>query len=73
MSHHIKLHNTGFDDRKKTKGKETLGILNEFLKESSYAELKRKAENRKEWRIWEAKNLPHGRTLTTTNTGFKRQ
>ena len=40
----------GSDDRKKTKGKETM--LNEFLKESSYAELKRKAENRKEWRIW---------------------
>jgi len=29
-----------------------LGMLSEVLKESSYAELKRKAENRKEWRIW---------------------
>src|SRR6218665_439583 len=29
-----------------------LGMLNEFLKESSYAELKRKAENRNERRIW---------------------
>jgi len=28
-----------------------LSKLNEFLKESSYAELKRKVENRKEWRI----------------------
>src|SRR6218665_189884 len=27
-------------------------MLNEFLKEASYAELKREAENRKEWRIW---------------------
>ena len=43
----------GSDDRKKTKrGRKRLGMLNEFLKESSYAELKRKAENRKEWRIW---------------------
>src|SRR6218665_2342817 len=29
-----------------------LGMLNEFVKKSSYAKLKRKAENRKEWRIW---------------------
>jgi len=36
-----------------------LGMLNECLKEASYAELKRKAEN------MEAKNLPNGRTLTT--------
>jgi len=34
------------------RGRKRLGMLNEFLKESSYAELKRKAENRKEWRIW---------------------
>ena len=27
-----------------------MGVL--FLKESSYAELKRRTENRKEWRIW---------------------
>ena len=47
------------DDRKNNKGKDRLGMLNEFLKESSYAELKRKAENRKEWRIRKP------RTLTT--------
>src|SRR6218665_1594815 len=52
---------------KRPRGRKRLGMLNEFLKESSYAELKRKAENRKEWRIcMEAKNLPHGRTLTTS-------
>src|SRR6218665_935966 len=34
------------------RGRKQLGMLNEFLKESSCAELKRKAENRKEWRIW---------------------
>ena len=33
-------------------GRKRLGMLNEFLKESSYAELKRKVENRKAWRIW---------------------
>ena len=38
-------------------------MLNEFLKEASYAELKRKAENRKEWKTWK----PNGRTLTMTN------
>src|SRR6218665_1650759 len=38
---------------KRPRGRKRLGMLNEFLKESSYAELKRKAENRKEWRIWE--------------------
>ena len=39
----------GSDDRKKTKGKR-LGRLSDFLKEVPYAELKRKVENRKEWR-----------------------
>src|SRR6218665_9767 len=37
---------------KRPRGRKRLGMLNEFLKELSYAELKRKAENRKEWRIW---------------------
>src|SRR6218665_1664691 len=37
---------------KRPRGRKRLGMLNEFLKESSYAELKRKVENRKEWRIW---------------------
>src|SRR6218665_1298864 len=48
---------------KRPRGRKRLGMLNEFLKESSYAKLKRKAENRKEWRIGEAKNLPNGRKL----------
>ena len=38
--------------RRKPMGRKRLVMLNEFLKEASYAELKRKAENRKEWRIW---------------------
>src|SRR6218665_1160436 len=29
-----------------------LGMLNEFLKEASYAELKRKTENKREWKTW---------------------
>jgi len=37
---------------KRPRERKRLGKLNEFLKESSYAELKRKAENRKERRIW---------------------
>src|SRR6218665_2003074 len=37
---------------KRPRGRKRLGMLNEVLKKSSYAELKRKAENRKEWRIW---------------------
>src|SRR6218665_3335207 len=32
-----------------------LGMLDEFLKEVSYAELKRKAENRKEWKTWKSR------------------
>src|SRR6218665_2837020 len=37
---------------KRPSGRKRLGMLNEFLKESSYAELKTKAKNRKELRIW---------------------
>ena len=37
---------------KRQRGKKRLCTLNELLKESSYAELKRKTENRKEWKIW---------------------
>ena len=37
---------------KRPRGRKRLGMLNEFLKEASYAELKRKAENRKEWKTW---------------------
>ena len=37
---------------KRPRGRKRLGrpMLNEFLKEASYAELKRKTENRKEWK-----------------------
>jgi len=34
------------------RGKQRSGMLNEFLKEASYAELKRKAGNRKDSRTW---------------------
>ena len=37
---------------KRPRGRKRLGMLNEFRKEASYAELKRKAENRKEWKPW---------------------
>src|SRR6218665_2914194 len=34
------------------RGRKRLGMLSEFLKEASYAELKRKAENRQKWKTW---------------------
>ena len=37
---------------KRPRDRKRLGMLNEFLKEVSYVELTRKAENRKEWRTW---------------------
>src|SRR6218665_3519803 len=37
---------------KRPRGRKRLVMLHEFLKEASYAELKRKAENRKEWKTW---------------------
>ena len=39
---------------KRPRGRKLLGrpMLNEFLKESSFAKLKRRAENRNGWRIW---------------------
>ena len=40
---------------KRPRGRKRLGTLNEFIKETSYAELKRKAENRKEWKTWKPK------------------
>src|SRR6218665_2042279 len=43
-------------------GRKRLGMLNEFLKEATYAELKRKAEHRKEWKTWKP------RTCLTQNT-----
>jgi len=43
--------------RKKPRGRKRLDMLNEFLKEASHAELRRKAENRKEWRIWKPRPI----------------
>jgi len=37
---------------KRPRGRKRFGMLNEFLKEASYGELRIKAENRKEWRTW---------------------
>ena len=52
-----KVGDRGSDDRKKTsKGSKRLGLLNEFLKEASYSELKRKVENSKEWRTWKPRS-----------------
>jgi len=41
-------------------------MLNKFLKEASYAELKRGGKQERMENI-EAMNLPNGRTLTTTH------
>ena len=40
---------------KRSRGRKRLGMLNEFL----YAGLKRKAENMKEWRIWNLHTAEH--------------
>src|SRR6218665_503509 len=47
---------------KRPRGRKRLGMLNEFLKESSYAELKRNCRKEERVENMEAKNLPHGRT-----------
>lgn len=54
------------DDRKKTKGRKQLGMLNEFLKESSNAELKRKQERMENIK---AKNLL--KCMNTNNNDYK--
>jgi len=48
----VKGGDRGSDERKRPRGRKRLGLLNEFLKEASYAELKRNGESRKEWRTW---------------------
>src|SRR6218665_113598 len=48
---------------KRPMGRKRLGMLNEFRKEASYAELKRKAGNRKEWKTWKPRTC---KTLMTT-------
>ena len=52
------------------RGKQRLGMLKEFLKEASYAELKRQKTQKNE--NIEATNLhvPSGRTLTTNNERY---
>src|SRR6218665_2245819 len=57
----------GSDDRKKTKGKETIGYA-ERVTERIVVVCGTKEKGRKQERVenMEAKNLPHGRTLTTT-------
>ena len=47
-------------------------MLNEFLKESSYGVCGTKEKGGKQERVenMEAKNLPNGRTLTTSNDKF---
>src|SRR6218665_452352 len=55
---------------KRLRERRRLGMLNEILKEAEYAELKKKAENRKEWKIWKPKTcltIEHKRLEVESN------
>src|SRR6218665_3837896 len=55
----------GSDDRKKTKGKETIGYAERISERIVVCGTKEKGRKQKRVENMEAKNLPHGRTLTT--------
>src|SRR6218665_788906 len=56
---------TGSDDRKKTKGKETIGYAERVSERIVVCGSKEKGRKQERVENMEAKNLPHGRTLTT--------
>ena len=56
----------GSDDRKKTKGKETIGYAERVSERIVVCGTKGKGRKQEIVENMEAKNLPHGRTLTTT-------
>ena|SRR6218665_834459 len=56
----------GSDDRKKTKGKETIGYAVRVSERIVLCGTKKKGRKQERVENMEAKNLPHGRTLTPT-------
>src|SRR6218665_128598 len=56
----------GSDDRKKTKGKETIGYAERVPERIVVCGTKEKGRKQERVENMEAKNLPYGRTLTTT-------
>ena len=56
----------GSDDRKKTKGKETIGYAERVFEKIVVCGTKEKGGKQERVENMEAKNLPNGRTLTTT-------
>src|SRR6218665_951547 len=57
----------GSDDLEKTKGKETIGYAERVSERIVVCGTKEKGRKQERVENMEAKNLPHGRTLTTTN------
>src|SRR6218665_3940553 len=58
----------GSDDRQETKGKETIGYAERVSERIVVCEIKEKGRKQERVENMEAKNLPHGRTLTTRQT-----
>ena len=56
----------GSDDRKKTTGKEKIGYAERVSERIVVCGTKEKGRKQERVENMEAKNLPHGRTLTTT-------
>src|SRR6218665_2274375 len=61
----------GSDDRKKTTGKETIGYAERVSERIVVCGTKKKGRKQERVENIEAKNLPHGRTLTTMFVKFK--
>src|SRR6218665_2255767 len=62
----------GSDDRKKTKGKETIGCAERFSERIVVCGTKEKDRKQERVENMEAKNLPKGRTLTMTRVNILR-